>query len=277
MIIWLASYPKSGNTWIRIFLSSLFSKEKTKINDISIPLFPKRYHFDELTDNINDVEEFVKNCIHAQTKINLDNKIKILKTHNAFWRSGKFCYTDNINTSGCIYIVRDPRNVITSLKNHYYLSTYEDAFKFISDEKKLIGNIKNPRLESELPTVISSWKNHYNSWKKLKTNYLLIKYENLIDNPFAEFNKIISFLEKFFNYKFDSTDVDRAISYTNFEKLQKQESLEGFKEANKNTKGEPIKFFNLGPKNTWQKMLDSKTISKIENEFYTEMKEIGYL
>ena len=72
-------------------------------------------------------------------------------------------------------------------------------------------------------------------------------------------------------------DVDRAISYTNFEKLQKQESLEGFKEANKNTKGEPIKFFNLGPKNNWQKMLDSKTISKIENEFYTEMKEIGYL
>ena len=82
MIIWLASYPKSGNTWIRIFLNSmLFSNNKVDvdINSNSIDQFPLRSHFEGLTNNTNDINEFAKNCINAQDKINLDNKIKILK------------------------------------------------------------------------------------------------------------------------------------------------------------------------------------------------------
>ena len=78
MIIWLASYPKSGNTWIRIFLNSmLYSENKidVDINSNSIDQFPLRSHFEDLTDNTNDINEFAKNCINAQDKINLDNKV----------------------------------------------------------------------------------------------------------------------------------------------------------------------------------------------------------
>ena len=177
MIIWLASYPKSGNTWVRVFLSSLIaSTDNVSINDLIIEQFPQRYNFESLTENISDVSEFVKNCIHAQTKINLDNKVKIFKTHNAFWKSGEHYITDTNNTLGCIYIVRDPRNVITSIKNHYNKDTFSKALEFIKNEKQLLGDLKDSKLETDLPTVISSWKNHYNSWKKIKTNYLLIKY-----------------------------------------------------------------------------------------------------
>ena len=85
MIIWLASYPKSGNTWVRAFLSLLISKtDDLNINDLKIEQFPLRHNFENLTNNISDVNEFVKNCIYAQTKINLDNKIKIFKNREIF-------------------------------------------------------------------------------------------------------------------------------------------------------------------------------------------------
>ena len=86
MIIWLASYPKSGNTWVRLFLDFLiYSNGDLNINKNYIRLFPLRSDYKGLTDNVDDQNEFAKNCIRAQERINLDNKIKIFKTHNAFW------------------------------------------------------------------------------------------------------------------------------------------------------------------------------------------------
>ena len=88
MIIWLASYPKSGNTWVRIFLSSLIaSTDNININDIKIEQFPQRYNFENLTKNISDVREFVKNCRLAEpgefTKLAFQNgKINLLKAES---------------------------------------------------------------------------------------------------------------------------------------------------------------------------------------------------
>ena len=63
MIIWLASYPKSGNTWIRVFLNNLFysNEDKSNINSLKIGQFPNRSHFNSLTDNLDDIKEFSKN------------------------------------------------------------------------------------------------------------------------------------------------------------------------------------------------------------------------
>ena len=278
MIIWLASYPKSGNTWVRAFLTLLFSKtDYLNINNLTIEQFPQRHNFENLTKNISDVSEFVKNCIHAQTKINLDNKIKIFKTHNAYWKSGNNYFTDTDNTLGCIYIVRDPRNVITSLKNHYSKNHSYDALKFIKNDKQFLGDLKNSILETDLPTVISSWKNHFNSWKKIKTNYLLIKYENLLNNPKEEFFKITNFLEKISDFKFNKVDIYKSMERTNFNYLQNQEKEIGFREAVKDKFGKPVKFFNLGPKNNWKKILDPNIARDIEMNFKDEMDELGYL
>ena len=272
MIVWLASYPKSGNTWVKIFLNSILSSEnKIDINKNNIRLFPLRSDFDTLNINVDNVKEFADNCLDAQNFINLDNKIKFFKTHNALWRLGEKTFTDKENTMGVLHIVRDPRNVITSLKNHFNKKNYEDALIFLKDEKKSIGS-KDQIDNSHLPTIISSWSNHYNSWKKIKKNYLLIKYEKLLENPLEEFIKISEFIEKIYKQKFDRAKVERAVINCGFEKLKEQEEKHGFIEAMNNQK-----FFFLGPKNNWKNLIDVKIQKDIEESFKKEMVELGYL
>ena len=276
MIIWLASYPKSGNTWVRLFLNSLMfaPNETININDIKLGQFPVRKYFKDITNNIDDVKEFIQNCNYAQSKINLDNKIKFFKTHNAFWKIGQDCFTNDENTKGIIHIVRDPRNVITSIKNHYGYENYKEALDFMKHENNIIG-VKNSTKEEDLPTPISSWKLHYNSWKNpinLKSKYILIKYENLLNNPYSEFSKIIKFIEKISEIKFKEKNILKSIENTKFENLQKQEEKEGFKESPNNNK-----FFYLGPKNNWQSLLDKNIKDDIETSFKNEMKDLGYL
>ena len=143
MIIWLASYPKSGNTWIRIFLNTLlFSKDDTKvdINKDFISQFPLRNQFKNLSKNIDDINEIAKNCIYAQEYLNLDNKIKILKTHSALWRQNEsnYNFTNSQNTLGVIYVVRDPRNVLTSVLNYFHKKNYKDALDFMMDAERIL-------------------------------------------------------------------------------------------------------------------------------------------
>ena len=277
MIIWLASYPKSGNTWVRLFLNSLIFNPGADldINNLKIDQFPLRRHFKKISSNTDDVTEIIRNCNRAQSKLNLENKIKFFKTHSSFWKISKYSFTDDKNTIGAIHIVRDPRNVITSIKNHYNHESYERALKFMKDEDKTIG-AKGSKREEDLPTIVSSWKFHYNSWKSissLKSKYILIKYENLLRNPIDEFTKIINFIKEIASIKFDEKNILKAIEITSFENLKKQEELKGFKEAPKNNN----KFFYLGPKNDWQDILDNKTKDDIEASFKNEMKELGYL
>jgi len=277
MIIWLASYPKSGNTWVRMFLNSLiFTSDATvNINNIKLGQFPNRRYFQDITNNIDDVKEFIQNCNYAQSKLNLDNKIKFFKTHNAFWKIGQHHFTDDENTRGIIHIVRDPRNVITSIKNHYDHKNYEEALKFMKDENKIIG-VKGSTNEEDLPTPISSWKLHYKSWKNLinfKSEYILIKYEDLLKDPISQFTNITAFIEKISDIKFNERNIHKSIQNTQFENLKKQEELKGFKEKPKNSK----KFFNLGPSNDWRNLLDKNTREKIETSFKNEMQDLGYL
>ena len=279
MIIWLASYPKSGNTWVRIFLDTLlFSQNRNEvdINFNSIDQFPLRTHFKNLTDNVNDINEFAKNCIAAQDTVNLDNKTKIFKTHNAFWKQNdnNYSFTNKENTLGVIYIVRDPRNIITSVLNYFNKKNYDEALEFLQDTKTIIGGSE---LEFGLPTIISSWSNHYNSWKKFNKNYLLIKYENLLHNPEKEFFKITNFLNLIGNYKFNEKDILQTIENTKFDKLAKQEESVGFMGNSQTNKKLNKKFFNLGPNNMWDDLLNKEIQEKIENLFKKEMQELGYI
>ncbi len=278
MILWLASYPKSGNTWVRLFLETLLYSENSKvdINNTKIRQFPLRQDFSDLKVNEDNIQEFISNCITCQDKINLDNSIKIFKTHNAFWKAGKYAFTNEDNTCGVIHIVRDPRNVITSLKNHFNSESYNDTLNFITNEKQHIGsrfNIKN----NNLPTVVSSWSNHYKSWKKVKKNYLLVKYENLLNDTFNEFSKIANYLKISFGYNFKKSEIENAIKNCDFQTLKDYENKHGFIEAAKDTNGNIKKFFFLGPKNNWKEILDKKIINNIETSFKNEMLELNYL
>ena len=182
MIIWLASYPKSGNTWVRLFLDSLLFKQdgSVNINDIGIKQFPLR-----------------------------------------------------------------------------------------GDKER--GN------SADLMTIISSWGNHYSSWKRFKKNNLLIKYEDLINKPEEEFLKLCNFVERISNFKFKKNLILKAVENCEFDKLNRQEESSGFREGAENIIGKNNKFFYLGPKNDWKKLLSKKIRNEIEIIFKKEMLEVGYL
>ena len=170
-------------------------------------------------------------------------------------------FTDIKNTFGAIYIVRDPRNIITSINHHFSHKNITESLKFLFDDNKVLGhsNLKEKK-DNHIITPIASWGTHYNSWKILKKNFLLIKYENLLLNPYNEFNKIIKYIEKIYNLKFEEIEKNK-----------------GFEESTLSPDGIRKTFFNLGPNNNWEKILSQKIVSQIENRFKTEMKEIGYL
>ena len=288
MIIWLASYPKSGNTWVRSFLNSLlFTKDGNAdlqtINNIY--QFPVRSQFVNLIhdqDKIDNLKLLSENWIPIQKKINIDKKIRFLKTHHALCKVDSNPFTDFNNTHGVIYIVRDPRNVITSIKYHYSKSTYEDALNFMLSENKIIGrNLKVKQkvyLDQDIVTLTSSWKTNLNSWKSFKKNYLLIKYEDLLKDDNREFNKIVKYLSTILNTTFKKEKIDKAIDSNNFKSLKKIESSKGFLESAKDKKtGEKKTFFNLGPQNDWQNLLPTEIKEKIEFNFKKEMMELGYL
>ena len=283
MIIWIASYPKSGNTWIRSFLTSLLYSNDGK-NDFSnldkIKQFPDRSLFKKFINDFQNVEEIYKNWLNVQNYINLDNKIKFLKTHHVNCTIKNYKFYSDTNSLGAIHIVRDPRNVLTSIKNHFSLKDFDEAKEFIFKEKNWVGLIANKNdiiTDNKIPTLISSWKINYLSWKKITKNYLLVKYEDLIKDPHKEFFKISNYLEKIMNTKFNENKILNAIKTSSFSNMQDLEKKGLFKENVTGDNNNKIKFFNLGPKNDWKLCLKNEIVEEINFKFKNEMKELGYL
>ena len=284
MIIWLASYPKCGNTLVRSLLASyFFSKDGIFNFDLikNIKQFPHAPLFESLGFDIKDEKELIKNYIKAQESFNQKNSIQFLKTHSYLFNIEGNNFTDLNNTLGAIYIVRDPRNVVTSLANFLDISIIKATNHLI--QSQYIGGILNSnKREDIMKTYTGTWSSNFNSWKSFKSNrkYLLIKYEDLISNKEKNFKKILKFIYKLknINFEIDETKFENVIQSTSFENMKNLEKEEGFEEARISIETkEKIPFFNLGPKNEWKKLLDLKIVKKIEKAFKKEMKELEYL
>ena len=144
-----------------------------------------------------------------------------------------------------------------------------------------MGGVRDSNIAADRGfTHVGSWSSHYNVWKEFKkTNrYLLIKYEDLISDTKATFLKILNFIYILGNAKHvvDQNKLNNAINTTSFETLQKLEKTTLFDEA-KMINNQYVTFFKYGPKNNWKKNLSTKIIKNIEEEFESEMKELGYL
>ena len=284
MIIWLASYPKSGNTLVRALLSSYFFSKDGIFNFKlikNIKQFPNAGLFENLGIDIGNDKEVVKNYIKAQESINQKNSIQFLKTHSYLFNIDNNPFTDLNNTLGAIYIVRDPRNVVTSNAHHYNISIEESLLRMTSSVH-YGGDIKSKHEADRAKVYLGSWSSNFNSWKSFESvgKYLLIKYEELISNREETLLKILKYIHKLkkINFVPDNKKLKNVLESTTFEKMKSEEEKEGFSESRTNLKtNEKIPFFNLGPKNKWQNILKPKIIKKIENSFSVEMKELGYL
>ena len=277
MIIWIASYPKSGNTWMRLFIKSYFNSSNikfsldNKLDDaIVVESFPVERRFEELKINYEDFSDIYKNWLNMQLMINLNNKINYLKTHNAMCTINKHKFTNVENTLGAIYIVRDPRDVLVSYSYFLNRSIDEILKKMTSNESYEGAKLKNKFYKKSL---LGSWSSHYNSWKKLDgVKTILVKYEEMIENPHSTFLKVLIYLKNLTNIKIDEKKINDTIKQTSFENLKNLELKEGYK-GNLS----PNPFFRSGKVGQWREKLTKEQCQKIEITFKNEMTELGYL
>ena len=283
-IIWLASYPKSGNTLLRIFLSCYFFTENGTLDDFhiikNITIF-NNYNVFKKINGIDNKNEFIKNpaaiskyWIKAQKKLYelYPKKVFIFKTHNARVKHNNVFFTNEKFTRAFIYLVRDPRSVLVSAKNHYNYKNYEDSLESLLSDKHL-----SLAKYHVLPEFLLSWKTNYLSWKNfLKQNPnlgLIIKYEDLVQEPKNELLKIFQFIAKKHFIKFDQKKFDNALKSIKFKNLQSLENIQGFDERGENAS----KFFRKGLINEWKNEVPKNIINIIEKKYNKEMIDLGYL
>ena len=282
MIIWLSSYPKNGNTWLRSLISAyyytndgLFLGDKHLQN---IQQFPTKKFLEYFEYNLEKPGDTIKYWVEAQKKINLDKKIKFFKTHNALVKIGQNDFTNRKNTLGGIYIVRDPRNVLDSMSRHFQINRNK-ALSVMQDENNYIYDFKKKNDFSDYQ-FISSWEKNYQSWKNNKLIPVkFIRYEDLLKETFFVFKEIVEFIDKLTNNKngFSREKAKNSVQSTSFENLKKIEINNGFSESIvARASKKSIPFFHLGPKNDWQKNFDDKFIQKLNDIFKRNLSELNY-
>ena len=281
-ILWIASYPKSGNTWLRAIITSLLYTSKGEFNFPLLKLieiFEKKSRFKFIKNlNLNDfnlldkpkyISKYWQLC---QEQIVNNKEIKptynILKTHSANLTLNSNNFVSPKFTGGLIYIVRDPREIVVSFSKHRGRD-YDDTIDLMTDKGALLTEEYKLSL-----AVISSWDIHYKSWKMLKTPTLLIKYEDLINKTNEEIEKICYFLSKILdlNKQILINKIDNTVKTTKIEKLRKHEAKYGFDEATKHSS-----FFGKAKVNSWSDKLSDKQILNIENSFKETLNKLGYL
>ena len=277
MIIWIASYPKSGNTWVRYFLKSYSEQKDKKLslkstkNDNFFTLnFPNLSLLKELGIEYKNFPNIVKNWIQMQDFINLNGSVNYYKTHNAMCTINNYPFTNKENTLGGIYLVRDPRDVLISYSNHLALAHKETMIRMFDSKN---GEYQPTENEIYNSTITGSWSDNYNSWKNYNSReILIIRYEDLVLDTFKTFSKIIKYLSGLTDFEFDEEKIKYSIEKTNFNNLKQLEEKEGFKE-----KGKGKVFFRSGRVGDWEKKLDRSIAEEVEKKFKKEMSELNYI
>ena len=277
-IIFISSYPKSGNTWIRIVLSSLLNKNRGLFelkNLEEIKLFSQFVyfsHFENLKYQSNgnlDLGYVSNNWINAQKRINQRaKKVRFFKTHCIRGVvNGNFFTNENV-CLGYIYVIRDPRDVVISVSKHMGISIDEAIQIMLFNNKFVTSAFK-------VNEPVGTWKNHLKSWLDFKkVSRLIIKYEDMISNSHKTIDQIIKYLKNTAKIQVnkDQDLINNILQSTNFTRLQKLEKKTGFDEASDHSV-----FFRAGKSKQWKNILTIEQIKLIEKELYDQMIMLGYL
>ncbi len=271
--IFLASYPKSGNTWLRSIIGNFYNFDKEfSLNDLkSIPLLSIKKHFNEfqnkvyITNNELHFDWVSQNIIKCQKILNNKlNHLNIFKTHSVRHKN----FTNETVNAGFIYIVRDPRDIIVSLKNFSGKEIDKTIDEFLFSRSLMITTNGAQELLSTWELNVQSWLN-YNSVPRL-----IIKYEDLKLNPKEIILNIKQFLNKIhrLNINLRDQDIDKIIENTNFNNLKKLEDKNGFDEATIHSN-----FFRSGTSNQWKDILSSTQVKLIEKNLKSLMSYFNYI
>jgi hypothetical protein len=276
-IIWLASYPKSGNTWFRIFLSNLLNEKEdpTDINNITSThgIASARHIFDEITgieasdlshDEVDILRPGLYNSISDEAKETL-----FIKVHDAYTFLPDNSPLFPPSATKCIlYIIRNPLDVAVSNSNHNSC-TVQQSIERMGDENYGLCT-KNNRLKDQLRQKIGTWSDHVLSWTNAPEQKIhIIRYEDMKLSPVETFTAALQFA----GLNFDSKAVEAAIKKSSFEEMQKQEKGKGFKER---PIGAPS-FFRKGEAGSWREHLNPEQVRQIIQAHSQVMQAYGYL
>lgn len=271
-LVWLASYPKSGNTWVRAFLHNLLHNAKTPIDIDSIHEFCRgdtdAHWYAQLTDKPYDQlskqeQAALRPKVHALlTRTSPDSVF--VKTHHFL---GEDCGVPLISmqyTAGAIYILRNPLDVVLSVMHHYGM-TVDRAIAFMADDNAHAGGGGGHVLQ-----VLTSWSNHVRSWTQGENPGLLVlRYEDMLDNPQKAFGRVTRFLG--LNPPRDR--LKRAIKFSSFKVLRGQEDRHGFRERS----DKASRFFRKGTSGQWKTALTPEQVARMVDDQREQMQRFGYV
>ncbi len=274
-IIWLASYPKSGNTWFRAFLTAYLnpSLDTIDINNLyDTTIASSRILFDEMSgiassDLTFDEIDLLRPEIYRRNAAEADDII-YQKTHDA-WQvlpDGKPLFPREV-TKGVVYFIRNPLDVAVSFANH--LNTTIDRTIGIMNNPDYAFCSKSDRLHNQLRQKLKTWSSHVTSW--LDESGLpvhMMRYEDMKTEPLKTFTNALEFL----GLDSDMARIQKALLGSSFEELRRQEELKGFKEKSSSSPG----FFRKGIVNDWKNVLTREQGNRLTEAHSVVMKRFGY-
>ncbi|MBF0410875.1 MAG: sulfotransferase domain-containing protein [Candidatus Riflebacteria bacterium] len=275
-IIWLASYPKSGNTWFRIFLTNLLqdANRPASINELQeIPIASSRILFDEnigieSSDLTSDEISRFRPELYTYLSENATEQI-YMKIHDAYISVEKKKFLIPKESTACaVYFIRNPLDVAVSFAYHN-AATYDLTISQMS-ENNLCFCGKHDRLYKQLQQRLLSWSNHVLSWVDAAPfPVCVLRYEDMKSNTFETFEKAVRFV----GLSHTNYQIQKAIDFSSFEELQEQEEKSGFKERSTAAQ----KFFRKGKVGSWREELTKEQVERIINDHREVMQRFGYL
>ena len=274
-IVWLASYPKSGNTWFRVFLSNLFSDKDlpVSINELhATPIASSRSLFDDHAGvhssdlSANEIEELRP---EVYRRVAMEAKETVFHKVHDTWRqtpSGKPLFPEEV-TKAVLYFIRNPLDVTVSFAFHGSKNP-DEMVKEVNDPGNAFCS-KPKRLYNQLVQPLSDWSGHVKSWvddSRLPIN--VVRYEDMLTDTFNTFSKALEVvgIEK------SEEEIRKAIGASDLKALSEMEQEVGFKEKPIGMKS----FFRKGKAGGWREHLDELSVKMLVNRHRDFMERFGY-
>lgn len=275
-IYWLASYPKSGNTWVRTFLHNLRENGEHPFNINTMHdggTASSRGWLDEVlgfdtADLHPDQVDRLRPLVHAWTA--RETPILYRKIHDAYRiRPGVASIVGAEGTLGALYILRNPLDVAVSAAGHWQVSIDKAIDRMGRSDMVLAG--AQSRLREQVRQPLSSWSQHVLGWVDAEElNRLVLRYEDLLASPQSTFQRVAAFL----GLPDDPEQVARAVRFSDFAELARQEATDGFRER---PSGMTSRFFQRGREGGWREALKPAQVARILADHGPVMARFGYV
>jgi len=274
-IVWLASYPKSGNTWTRTFLHNLVHvtsgdlqvQQINELNRFSMtsaakPVFDEILGFSATDKHLDQIA-----AARARVQQHLADLVEGLifaKTHQALALDRGHPTINFSVTAGAIYIIRNPLDVAISYAHH--LSASIDAAIDLMN----LNYDETAVTETQVYELYGSWSQHVLSWtRKPHPAIFVMRYEDMLAEP----QKTFGALARHLLFKPSDSELADAIDRSSFERLREQEEKAGFRERPEKAE----RFFRDGRAGQWKEVLTPAQIQRIVDANHEQMQRFGYL